>query len=223
MTTPGIGGSASIGTQSSSGSGSSSKRRVLSPEAQNKLLYDILSADAGIANILSGQNIVGASNSSSQQLMSQDFMAKALGELALVTAEEIGTSQEQKKAKEKKAGLSGVLPTVICTELYHQGKLAPDLYTSGHAHFLSLHPNTVAGYQIWARKVVPIMRRSERLSNWLRPIVVSRYLMTTGRKPVTFWGLATIYIGQPICFVIGSCLRAMSYWKEQTHGDESHT
>ena len=201
-----------VGTQSSSSSGSTSKQRILSPEAQNKLIYDMLAADNGLASILSGQNIVGASNSSSQQLMAQDFMAKALGELALVTAEEIGSSSEQKKQKTKKVN------TVICTELYEQGKLSADLYNSGHDHFLSLHPNTVAGYQIWARKVVKLMQKSERLSNWLLPIVVSRYLMTTGLLPVTFWGLATIYIGQPICFVIGSCLP-----KEVSNGNESHT
>jgi len=198
--------------------GTTSKRRILSSEAQNKLIYDLLAADNGLASILSGQNMVGASNSSSQTLMAQDFMTKALGELALVTAEEVGTTTGESKKVDKKSGIKGKIPTVICTELYDQGKLSAELYTAGHDHFLSLHPNTVAGYQIWARKVVKLMQKSERLSNWLLPIVVSRYLMTTGLLPVTFWGLATIYIGQPICFVIGSCLP-----KEVSNGNESYT
>ena len=212
----------SQGSQTMSGSGTTSKRRILSPEAQNKLIYDILSADAGIASILSGQNVVGGSNSSSMQLMSQDFMAKALGELALVTAEEIGVTKQDSKTKEKKSGLSA--GTVICTELHRQGKLSADLYNAGRPHFHSLHPNTVAGYQIWARKVVALMQKSERLSNWLLPIAVSRYHMTTRALPFTVWGLVTIYVGQPICFVIGSCLRLGSRLpKEISDGDKSHT
>lgn len=200
--------------------GTTSKRRVLSQEAQNKIIYDILSADQGLANLLSGAGMVGGSGGStgsSQGLLAQDFIAKAVGEIALLTAEEISTADQTTVGKNvtKETKASGSLGTVICTELLRQGKFPQGLYNDGIPHFHSLHSNTVAGYQIWAKQVVKLMQKSERLSNFLLPIAISRYHMTTGLLPFTIWGLVTIYIGQPICYLIGACLP-----KENVNGDQ---
>lgn len=211
-----IGFSSGRGSTSTDATGTTSKKRVLSQEAQDKIIYDILSADRGLADILSGAGFVGGSGGntgSSQGLMAQDFIAKAVGEIALLTAEEISTTDQTSKAVEKKS--SGGVKTVICTELNRQGKLPNDLYNRGHKHFYSLHPNTVRGYHVWAKHVVPLMQKSERLSNFLAPIAISRYHMIVGYLPFTIWGLVTIYIGQPICFLIGACLP-----KESTDGNE---
>lgn len=207
--------SAGIGSQSGSGtqtgSGTTTKKRVLSQEAQDKIIYDILSADRGLADILSGAGFVGGaggSTGSTQGLMAQDFISKAVGEIALLTAEEISTTEQESTSSQKSKSSSA--KTVICTELHRQGKLSNDLYNAGTPHFQSLHPWTVRGYRSWADKVVPLMQKSERLSNFLAPIAISRYLMTTGRLRFTLWGLATIYIGQPICFLIGAVLAMFS-------------
>lgn len=206
----------SSGSSSQDVSGTTSKKRVFSQAAQDKLIYDILSADRGLADLLSNAGMVGGSGGntgSTQGLMAQDFISKAVGEIALLTAEEISTTDQSvqtgQKAKSSKVG------TVICTELLRQGKFPQGLYNDGIQHFNSLHPNTVAGYQIWAKQVVKLMQKSERLSNFLLPIAISRYHMTTGLLPFTIWGLVTIYIGQPICYLIGACLP-----KENVNGDQ---
>lgn len=187
--------------------GYTSKKRILSQEAQDKLIYDILSADQGLAQLVSGDGIVGGYGSSSKTLMAQDFITKALGELALVTAEEYtGTGTTSKKVNKKIGGSITGKASVICTELARQGKLERALYEAGHSHFASLSSYTVRGYHYWANAVVPLMQKSPRLSNLLAPIATGRYLMTTGRKKLTFWGAITIYIGQPICYLIGRTL-----------------
>jgi hypothetical protein len=84
-----------------------------------------------------------------------------------------------------------------------QGKLDPELYARGTDHFLCLPTDVVNGYHVWAKHVVPLMQKSELLSNLLLPLVVSRYKMIAGEHRFTFWGAVTIYIGQPLCFLIG--------------------
>jgi len=49
------------------------------------------------------------------------------------------------------------------------------------------------------------MERSPVLSNLLLPVAVSRYKMITTGK-FHFLGALTLYIGQPICFLIGAAL-----------------
>ncbi len=214
-----IGGEIGSGSNSQSGtteiSGTTTKKRVLSQEAQDKIIYDILSADRGLADLVSGAGMVGGSSSTSTGLMAQDFIAKAVGEIALLTAEEISTTDSTQETNASSKQKSSKVGTVICTELARQGKLDAALYAEGHAHFQSLHPNTVRGYQCWANKVVPLMQKSEWLSKLLAPIATGRYLMTTGRVNYTFWGVVTIYIGQPVCFVIGSLLP-----KEASNGNK---
>lgn len=185
-------------------SGTSTKQRVLPQEAIDKLLYDILSQDQGLANLLSGQGMMGGSKSSSATLMAQDFMAKALGELALITAPEVTTSEASQKEVNKKS--SGGVKTVICTFLMKRGFLDPELYDAGESHFLSLSQYTIAGYRIWGDWVVDKMESSPRLVRFLAPIARSRYEMTSGRKRFTLLGALTIYIGQPICWLIGRVL-----------------
>jgi len=196
-------------TTTAASSGTSSTRRVLSQEAIEKLIYDVLSSDQGLANLATGENMTGAAKTSSKSLMAQDFATKLIGELATVTAEQV-TEQEQQSTQTTKTKR-----TVICTELNRQGFLSDELYEAGHAHFLTLAPETINGYHAWANHVVPILQRSWFLSWLLAPIVQGRYLMTTGRKKVTFWGVVTIYLGQPICNLIGRALK-----KEPQHGHQ---
>jgi hypothetical protein len=184
-------------TTSMGGSGTKTSQRVLSDEAQLRMIQNALSADQGLAQLLSGQNLAGGSSSSTATLQSQDFMAKVIAELAAVTAP-LQETQTSSQSSKKKA-------SVICTELARQGKLSQELYVAGHAHFEAIPELTKRGYWSWATSVVLLMQRSELLSSILAPIVIGRYKMITGRG-WNLLGALTIYLGQPVCFLIGAIL-----------------
>ena len=202
-----------FGTQTGSGTAvqTGTQRTVtqknLSGEAINKLIYDALSADAGLASLATGENLSGGYGASTKALLGQDFMVKLIGELANVTAPTIsdttGTTTKQESSSQTKAG--GKFGTVICTELHRQGLLPSALYNhpAAAAHLSQIHPYTLAGYHLWAVPVVSLMRKSPLLSHLLLPICKSRYeMVTTGRTK--FWGALTIYLGHPVCFILGA-------------------
>ncbi len=186
-------------TSVQSSSGNKVSRRKLSPEAQQQLIYQALAADQGLAQLLSGQNLAGGNSSSSATLQAQDFMTKVISELAAVTSELEETQVSTQGSKKKMQG------SVICTELARQGKLPQELYSAGHAHFDQIPELTKRGYWIWATRVVSLMQKSEWLSRALAPIVLARYRMITGQG-WNFLGALTIYLGQPVCYLIGAIL-----------------
>jgi hypothetical protein len=198
---------------SMSGSGSKTTQRVLSPEAQMRMITQALSADQGLAQLLSSQNLAGGFGSSSATLQAQDFMSKVIADLAAVTAplqeDQVSSSSQKKKA------------SVICTELVRQGMLNAELYAAGESHFLKISENTKIGYWSWAVYVVYLMRRHEMLCWLLLPVVQSRYeMITTGQFKIL--GAATIYLGQPICWLIGSVIKRL-HIGEQNGRVESHS
>ncbi len=196
--------------------GSTVRQLDLSAAAYDKIIKDLLSSDAGLASLATGENLSGGYGSSVKAQLAQDLVLNIAGEMAKLTAPSI----EKTKTVGKKTSAGGKAITVICTELARQGKLPPALYSLGHTHFLTLHPQTVAGYRVWADKVVPMMRKSKRLSNFLAPIAIARYRMIVLQE-FSLIGAATIYLGQPICFVIGGFLSKET--QENLNGDLSTT
>jgi hypothetical protein len=193
-------------------SGTSTAKLDLSQEGYDKIIKDILSSDAGLAALATGENLSGGYGASVKAQLAQDLVLNIAGEMAKLTAPTTQTSQSKSKTKKKLS--------VICTELARQGKLPQALYLLGHSHFLSLRPQTVAGYRVWADKVVPLMQKSRALSNFLAPIALARYRMIVCNE-FSWLGAATIYLGQPICFVIGGFLSQET--QEILNGDLSAT
>ena len=142
--------------------------------------------------------MAGLYGSSTNTLLSQRFVTDLAGELAKLTAETVTEKDEKSVQKKSSAGLK----TFICTELERQGLLDTELYNAGHGHFLSLSPQTVRGYRVWANKVVPLMQKSQALSVFLAPIANARYEHVTGRRK-NLIGWITVHICQPICYMIG--------------------
>ncbi len=207
----------SSSTTTGSASGTTTSKLDLSPEGYNKIIKDILSSDAGLAALATGENLSGGYGSSVKAQLAQDLVLNIAGEMGKLTAPTVATSESKSKSKTSKK------MSVICTELERQGLLDPDLYDAGHAHFLALPDETVIGYRIWAEKVVPLMQKSPALSRFLLPIVESRYQMIV-HKRFGILGAATIYVGQPICFLIGTyILNSASYAKGKDNGDLSTT
>lgn len=200
----------------------------LSQEGMNKIIYDILSSDQGLAALATGEGQSGGFGSTTKALLAQDLVVKIAGELGKLTAETVQTGDETKTTKEGRAlskigdfgdkynffndssgGVDSATDnTVICTELMRQGLLDEDLYyhPAARIHFLELPEETVRGYHLWAKPCVQPLSRSRWLSNLILPIVRSRYQMITTGK-FKFLGAVTIYIGQPICYAIGAILR----------------
>jgi hypothetical protein len=190
-------------------SGFSSKKRVLSQEAIDKLIYDALSSDQGLAALSSGANLSGGYNSSTKTLMAQDMMTKLIGELALATSEEVTasstTSEAEKSTKEGRAlnGFADKVGTVICTELARQGYLDPDLYEAGGPPSRQVSKTTWIGYHFWAVHVVSAMQKSPRLCKFLLPIVESRYRYLLDPNSPELLGRLSVHIGHPVCYLIG--------------------
>ena len=181
-------------------SGTQTTQIIIGQEAVNKIIKDVLGGDQGLAALAGGENVAGLSGTSVKTMLASDLVSKLVGEIAKVQATTITTTDQRQDTSSSKK--SAGLKTVICTELERQGKLDTALYLAGMEHFLSLSETTVRGYRVWANKVVPLMQRSERLSNALAPIVNARYQHITGRNR-NFLGALTVYIGQPICYFIG--------------------
>ena len=195
----------SIGSESGkslvNSSGTQTTRTVIGQEAVNKIIKDVMGSDQGLAALAGGENVAGLSGTSVKTMLASDLVSKLVGEIAKVQATTITETDMQQDTSTKKK--SGGLKTVICSELERQGKLDTVLYFQGMEHFMSLSAQTVRGYRVWANKVVPLMQKSERLSNALAPIANARYAHVTGkRKNVVGW--LTVYVGQPVCWMIGA-------------------
>jgi hypothetical protein len=194
--------------------GTVTKKRSLSQEAIDKMIYDVMSSDQGLASLSSGQNLAGGYDSSTRTLQAQDFMTKLIGELAIVTAEETQTtdmvSETEKSTKEGRAvnGFADALGTVICSELARQGYLSRELYEAGGPPSRQVSETTWIGYRSWADHVVPLMKNSPRLCKFLLPIVESRYRYLLDRSSIEILGRISVYIGHPICYLIGAVIKA---------------
>lgn len=193
-----VGGSAGYGSQSTSGSGTSKTKLNIDKAGLDAIVQDIMGSEQGLAQLVQGQNTAGLYGSSTNTLLAQEFVTNIAGELAKLTAESETNTENTSKTKSKSVGLK----TVICTELERQGLLDTELYDAGRAHFLSLSPQTVRGYRVWANRVVPLMQKSPGLSAALAPIANSRYEHVTGRRK-NLLGWITVHVFQPICYMIG--------------------
>lgn len=187
----GTGAGYAANTANTGQAGSYTKKKSIDPAGINKLIYDVMSSDQGLAALAGGESGSGGTKSSTKGLLAKDLIAKVVGEIANVTATETQVSDQTTKKG-----------TVICTELVRQGLLSEELYVGGFDHFSSLSAQTVRGYQVWARKVVPLMAKYRWLAELLAPIGVGRYEFIVSKK-ITFWGIVTVYLGQPLCYFIG--------------------
>jgi hypothetical protein len=202
--------------------GTVSKGKKISQEGIDKIIYDIMSSDKGLANLGSLENASGGYGATDKTLMAQDLMAKLAGEIALITAEDTTTTDMTNESDTPMNRFFGEPQsmsdtTVICTELVRQGLFDPKLKAAGHEHFTKLSPLTVRGYQFWGKPIARRMASSPKLTTFMLPIVQARYEQIVNGKR-SFLGSATIYFGQPVCFVIGAVLAGTAKLKGLFHG-----
>jgi hypothetical protein len=174
-------------------------RKKLSQEAIDKLVYDVLSSDQGLSALATAENASGGYGSSSKTLLAQDLIAKITGELANITAETITKTEAKGTSSGAKAG------TVICTYLATHGYMPLDLYLRGHGAYLELNPITVRGYHSWGIATVSLIQDKPWLCKLLAKVAIKRYKMLVEKK-FSIIGAITIYVAQPICYLIGLCI-----------------
>jgi hypothetical protein len=182
-----------------------SSKKKISQDAVDKIIYDIMSSDQGLAALSTAENASGGFGSSSKTLMAQDLVAKITGEIGKLTAENV----ERRDKGGRSHDFAESAKSVICTHLATHGYVSLVDYTRGFYYYdRVLHPRTYAGYYAWAQFIPALLTRFPALCHILAPIVRSRYDMILGRKKFTFLGGLTIYIGEPICFAIGYLYQA---------------
>lgn len=186
--------------------GTQTTQKALTQEGLNKLIYDAFSSDSGLASLSSGENLSGGFGSSVKSQLAQDMVIKVAGELANITAPTtVSTSSDTDQ--DKQSPIAKGIGTVICTHLMKRGLLNKDLWKAGTPYLLSLPNRTVIGYQFWAEAVVSHMERNPNgwMERFWTPIVRGRYQMVVNKK-FNFLGASTIYLMEPICYVIGFLL-----------------
>lgn len=203
-----------------SNKGTQTSQKVLNQDALNKIITDVLGSDQGLAALAQGENVSGAFGTTAKTQLAQDLVSKLVGEIANITAPTITTTDQAQKQESSTQQSGKKKATVICTELYDQGRFPKELYYHPKAleHFDSLPAETVSGYHAWARKVVPLMHRSSTLSSILLPVVLARYLQVIyGHKSIL--GSLTIYAGQPICYLIGTVINLFKKENDHAHSN----
>lgn len=175
-------------------------KKKISQEAVDKIVYDIMSSDQGLAALATGENASGGFGSSTKTLMAQDLVAKITGEISKLTAENV----ERRDKGSRDHEFTESAKSVICTYLATHGYVSISDYTRGFYYYDHvLHPATYAGYYAWAQKIPPLMERSPWLCKILARVAKSRYDMILKRKKFTVLGALTIYLGEPLCFILG--------------------
>lgn len=207
-------------TGTSTTTGTSTSQRVLSQQAIDKIIYDVLSADSGLASLATGENLSGGYANSTKALLAQDFVVKLAGELATVTAPTITNTTQNQQTQQQSTSKSKKRMSVICTHLFKVGLLPASAYRNRKAirHFHSLHPLTITGYHAWAIPFVKWLERNMWAAILITPLFHSRYMQViTGKR--TVGGFLTITLGHPICFAIGAIMVGINTLKGQKHGN----
>lgn len=201
------------------GSGTSTKRKNITKEGFDKIVYDILSSDSGLASIVSGENAAGGHSGTTKALLAQDMVVKLAGELANLTAEEVTSTGSYQKADSttpvneffgEPQSLGDA--TVICTALYQIGMLSGYHYnhTRAVAHLNLLHGRTLAGYQSWAKPIANKIYLAPGLGKLFLPTCKARYEAIIYHR--THW---TIWLGEPVCYAIGWILEKLNHVRRE--------
>lgn len=151
--------------------------------------------DADIAASMYGQQ---AQNIAAERSLASNMLA---GTTALVQGSRAeGAAENMPRAPET----SGVMGTVICTELYMQGYYSAELYMHDIAYGIWVRkykPHVYVGYRFWADPVVSLMQKSKLFSRMIATIAVPWARDMAGETNKL--GAVITLIGEPICGVLG--------------------
>jgi hypothetical protein len=202
--------------QNTSQSGTRTQQKILTPEAINKLIYDVMSSDNGLAQLATGEKGSGGSLSSTKSLMAQDLITKLVGELAGVTAQNVTTESAQSNSNSTSKKKS----SVICSELNRQGYIENGLYARGQRMFLQEQSfYTILGYQLMAGATVSKMENDKPLCLKMLKWVSAYYFHKMYNAP-SLRSIAILYVARPVAYIRGLAHILASYLKSNGSEDE---
>ncbi len=129
-----------------------------------------------------------------------------------------GTMSNQRRSDNINTAAQG--GTVICTQLFNDGHISQDIYRADQLyvdkHFSEY---TINGYRFWAVPVVYLMRKNKYIYSlgkffgmrWCKHCA-SHYSLDSSLKRSTLIEIL-MYIGVPVCFILGSILPEVKYYK----------
>lgn len=182
----------------------------VSPEKAMALLQQLLGSVQGLAQVSSGQKISGMYDSTTNQQLTNDLLARSTADVAALssvkTQTQTGTISDSQTTQQK---TKGALQWIICTELYRQGRLQSKFYKYGARVFANYTDRTKQGYYIWAVPAVKHLRShpDSKLSKLMEIVFNARaeYLAAkAGCKSAnkTVLGFLTTHILFVVCVVL---------------------
>jgi hypothetical protein len=159
------------------------------------------------------QSDIDASLYGQQRQAIQDERSLASNTLAGQTSlmqGERGVGNSQNLPTPPKA--SGLMDSVICTELHDQGIMSTELYLkdSEYGRILqNTHPHTIVGYHSWAKPVVKLMKRSTIFTKIISYPAMKWAKHIAGEESSAV-GYVCQNIGEPLCNILGRII-TLSY------------
>lgn len=157
------------------------------------------SRDADIAASLYGQQRQSISD---ERSLASNMLSGSVGMMQAGKGE--GTAAGMPSAPKA----SGLMDSVICTELYSQGIMPLETYMRDAAYGvrLKLHkPHVVEGYHFWAKPLVKIMQKSPLVTKLLQ-YPTMKWARHIAGEEFSVFGVLCQYLGEPICGVIGKLI-----------------
>lgn len=112
-------------------------------------------------------------------------------------------------------------PTVLCTELYRQGKMPWYIYQGDSIYGRSMDNDTLTGYYLWAIPLANKMSESPLLTAILRPIIMSwakeMAYRVGNRTTGNVLGKILSFVGEPICKAIGKGMKYAINYNKRIH------
>ena len=107
---------------------------------------------------------------------------------------------------------SGLMDSVICTELHDQGIMPTELYLKDSEYGRILQdtmPHIIVGYHSWAKPVVKLMQKS-KLFTQIISYPAMKWAKHIAREESSLVGYVCQNIGEPICNLLGRII-TLSY------------
>lgn len=107
---------------------------------------------------------------------------------------------------------SGLMDSVICTELHDQGIMPTELYLKDSEYGRILQntcPDIIVGYHSWAKPTVKLMKKSKLFTKIISYPAMKWAKHIAGEESSAV-GYVCQNIGEPLCNIIGKCIK-LSY------------
>lgn len=121
------------------------------------------------------------------------------------------------------SAIGGILGSVVCTELFMQGKMDSKLYLTDIAYAKAhMSARTLNGYRSWGIPLVRLMRKSKVITSVAgffainRAHYISKLMGKKHNKYKAMAGAIINAVGVPICYAIGYCLEKLDAVKHLT-------